>query len=116
MTTTDIADIVTKQRIAVNAGGFRDDADLSFPELADIAGRAIVILKIANILTPDNLDDPDELDLTIEAAIKLARKLLMAACQAMNHDPGPWLITRTDMAVLEAAVAAHNTDAEEETR
>lgn len=111
-TTADIADASTHQRIAVCASGYPDDA--LDPRLA---GRAVVTIKTASILTPDDLvDDTDDVDLTIEMAVRLARKLLMAAGNAMHHDPGPWRFKRTDMDVLQAAVDAHNADVSSDSR
>ena len=108
MTDTTITDVITNQHITAHAIGYRDDAP--DPRLAGCAG---VTIKTANILTPDDLDDDtDDLDLTIEDAVALARKLLLtAAGAAMHHDPGPWRMKRTDMDVLQAAVDARNTDA-----
>lgn len=104
--TDTITDAITGQRITVFGSGYGE----VWPT---VAGRTGVTIKIAGICTPDELDneDADELDLTIEGALRLARKILIAAGVAMDHDPGPWRFSRTDLEVLHAAVDAHNTDA-----
>jgi hypothetical protein len=105
-----ITDAITGQRIKIAVRSYPDPMPM-YPQLA---GRDVVTVTTANILTPDVLDGDtdDEASLTVEDAITLARRLLMGATAAMHRDPRTWRITRTDFDVLTAAVEANNADVE----
>ena len=96
---------VQDDRLEVNV--YRYSADSLIRKMAGRTGVEVAIYEYGS--------DPEDsysssVDLTIEAAIRLARELMLSATRAMYSDPGPWKFSRTDIDMLCALRQACKSD------